>query len=169
VKSYEWRLGLCLGAAVLCLAPPWATLAVVPPGSGGGVLARLRPQMPFRWAFARENRADCETALEQVGDGSALVTTWGPYATCRFLQDVEGVGRGVRLVTDDESAEQLQRLLAAPRQRVCVLVRGKGASKDLRRWLDPQPMFVGARHVLYRAAPGQETRADARRNSVGEH
>jgi len=170
VRRYEPRLGLCLAAVVLCLGPPYATLWAVPSGSGSGVLARLRPQMPFRRAFARENRADCATALEQAGDGSALVTTWGPYATCRFLQDVEGVGRGVRLVTDDESAEELQRLLAAPapRPQVTVLVRGKGASEDLRRWVDPQPMFVGARHVLYRAAPGRETRADARRNSVGE-
>ena len=151
-----WRLALCAAAVALSLGPPYATMAVAPEDAASGLVRRLRPKSPFLSAFARRNRADCQTALEQAGPGSVMLTTWGPFATCRFLQEVEGVGRGVRLVADDESAEELKRLMGqpGPGPKAYVLVRGKGARGELRKWIDPQPMFVGSLHVLYRVAPG---------------
>lgn len=167
VRRAGARLAVCGAAVALSLGPPYATLAAMP-GADGGVAGRLRPQAPFRWAFARENRADCAAALERAAPGSTMLTTWGPFTTCRFLRDVEGVGPGVRLVAADPSAEALAGLVgeAGPRPEAYVFVRGRGVRGELRKWVEPQPTFVGTLHTMYRVAAGPGAEASLATSGV---
>jgi len=147
------RLGACLALAVLMVGPPYLSLWVWRGGSveSTSPVARLVPRWPLRADFARGNYADCCEALRLVEPASTVVTTWGPFATLRYLQEVEGIGTKARIVAITVTVDGIRRALRSRGPgSAYLLLRGEPATPELRSLLEGCVVFQGAWHRMYR-------------------
>ncbi|MFP4056867.1 MAG: protein O-mannosyl-transferase family [Candidatus Brocadiia bacterium] len=160
--------------ALLTVGPPYAILAAWPPAEHPprDRVRFVRPQSPWRREWAVEGEADARAVLELAPRGSAVMATWGPFATLRFLRDVAGVGEGVELAEAHTGREVYEQAVAEHGDAPAVYFYARHGQRtsggELAGWLEeraaPEPAFSGARHDLYVLGAGAGGRQTAARD-----
>jgi hypothetical protein len=143
--------------ALLTVGVPHMMVITAPDASARGPdrLRLLRPQPVFRKRFAAEQSSDCGHVLELAPQQSVILSTWGSFATMRYLQEVEGLNRDVQLVCfggHEEMEQVIAKSRTAGNSDVFILLR---LSQDhllqrVQNLYRIESVFDGLLHRLYK-------------------
>jgi hypothetical protein len=172
LMSIAARCQTCLGRvitpgvlALLTVAVPHMMVFTAPDASARGPdrLRLLRPQPVFRKRFAAEQNSDCGHVLEIAPARSVILSTWGSFATMRYLQEVEGLNRDVQIGCFG-GPEQMEQAIAKSRMagnpNVFILLR-LSQHRLLQRVQDlyhTERVFDGLLHRLYKIGKARNER-----------
>jgi len=157
MKTPGKRLGACAILVLLTIGVPHAMVYVVPFDwdSAGERVRKFRPEVPFQNDFAHKCNADGRIALDHMQGEPLVIATWGPYSTLRYLQEVDGLCPGAKLLCLYGDLDQYRRLLAVEGEGRNLYLYIRNGQSRLLAWAENElgaaEVAGGELHKLYLA------------------